>query len=85
MKKIIAQNYSNRVYEVIGISYGHSFKEKLSLLDLISNDTDTDTELLYSLQESVDRILDLKIKETIVTKSSRDEKENNIAIVLRIS
>ena len=85
MKLIIAQNYSKRKYEVIGVSYGGTFKTKFTLAELLTNNTDTDTELLYTLQESVDRVLDLKINETLVTNSSRDEKENNIAIVLRIS
>jgi|LakMenEpi03Aug12_release.lakeMendotaPanAssembly.Ray.scaffolds.fasta_scaffold364333_1 hypothetical protein len=85
MKLIIAQNYSNRKYEVIGVSYGVTFKAEFTLAELLSNHTDTDTELLYTLQESIDRVIDLKINDTLVTKSSRDEKENNIAIVIRLT
>jgi hypothetical protein len=86
MKLLIVQNYSVRVYEVIGYDNSDFFRVKFSLAQLLSNHTDTDTELLYTLQEDIDKIIDLKVNESLFINSVRDKDEaiNNKAIISRI-
>jgi len=63
---------------------GGEINFKITLAELVSNG-EHDSELLYTLQEfNMDEILDLKIKENIVCKSTRDCNEYNNIIVNRI-
>lgn len=85
MKLHINKNASKRLYHIVGFDHCGEINFKMSVAELLSNNTDTDSELLYTLQElHTDKILDLKVGENVICKSSRDENEFNNIIVNRI-
>jgi len=80
------KNASNRTYKICGFDNGNYFAINLTFAELVSNNTDTDTELLYTLQENYcDEILDLKVKQSIVIKSKRDVEIGDDAVICRTS
>jgi hypothetical protein len=79
----IAIEFSKRMFKVVGFENLDYINENFSLGFLLSNNTDTDTEWLYTLQEDVDSIIDLKVGETYLTKSTRDGAKFNDVIVIR--
>lgn len=82
MKNLIVPTLSNRTFTVTGFDNGGSFTEKITLPELLSNGSH-DTELLYTLQENVDEILDLKPGEAMVCRTTRDGGPNDKAILIR--
>jgi len=86
MKLYTNKNISTREYQIIGFEYANEVNFKITIAELLSNNTDTDTELLYTLQDDyIDKIIDLQIAETMFAKSTRDNNENNDIIIKRIS
>ena len=76
-------NISKRVYQVVGFEGTEPFKEIFVLSKLMSN-SDEDTELLYTLQEYIDEILDLRVGETFISRVSRDSDMIS-AILIRVN
>jgi len=86
MKLYTNKNISTREYQIIGFEYANEVNFKITIAELLSNNTNTDTELLYTLQDDyIDKIIDLQIAETMFSKSTRDNNENNDIIIKRIS
>lgn len=82
----VNKNISLREYLIVGFDNGNYFKTKYSVSDLLSNNVDTDTETLYTIQELyIDAVLDLKVKESLVIKSKRDTAIGDDAVICRIS
>lgn len=80
------KNASVRTYKIVGFENGEFFAIILRLAELLSNNTDTDTEFLYTLQENYcDAILDLKVGESLPIKSSRANEIGNDAVICRTS
>ncbi len=74
---------SKRVYHIIGFEAGQSLEVRLHLNDLI-DDNPLDYEYIYKLQEEIDSILDLKVKESMFVSLSRDNVADR-GVILRIS
>ena len=64
---------SNRVYKVTGFEDKTVTTIRLSLKELLE---DNGTELNYTLQEDLDRILDLKSGEALYIRLSRDGNQD---------
>lgn len=80
------KNASIRKYQICGFDNGKMIAISLTIAELLSNNTDTDTELLYTLQENYcDAVLDLKIGESMPIKSVRANEIGNDAVICRIS
>ena len=71
---------SNRVYHIIGIENGQSFDVNYTLEDIFSESNDT--ELIYSLQDEADKIMDLKPGEGFQSYCNRDNKTILNAIII---
>ena len=81
----VRNNLTNRRYKIVGFENGIEFKEEYSLEELLSNSSD-DTELLYSIQDDyINSVIDLRVKETICIKSSRDNSIGCDCVVVRLS
>ena len=64
--------YSIRKYLVVGIEGTEEFKLEVTADDLFSKQ---ETEVMYSLQEEVDKILDLSVGQSIFVNINRDNSE----------
>ncbi len=75
---------STRIYQATGFDKGFCFKEKFTVEQLLSSKyKDSDTELLYTLQEIRDEILDLRLNEVIYIRANRDD-DNAKGVLCRI-
>lgn len=75
--------YSKRKYSISGFENGHPVNFQLTIQDLITNKDDA-FESLYAIQEETDKVLDLKVDETMFVSLNRDNK-NCKGVLLRIS
>jgi len=74
---------SNRAYQIAGFDSGDMFTMNLDLNTLLCSDDDL--ELIYSLREDVDVVLDLRVGDCFTTFSSRDNRTDlNKMMVLRV-
>jgi len=74
-------NSSKRVFAVTGFEGLTYFVLTLTLSDLVKGSEDNDSEVLYTLQESIDEILDLKVGETFLSRSSIDSNTINTILI----
>lgn len=73
-------NLSRRKFKIVGIDTTETIEADYNALQLFQDDG---TELTYSLQEDIDRILDLKEGQAIYIRLSRDNSEN-LGVLKRI-
>lgn len=82
----VNKNASQRLFHIIGFENGQKVDFKITIWELLSNSTDTDTELLYTLQDNeMDKIFDLRIGENHICKGTRGDFKNNDLIIQRIN
>jgi hypothetical protein len=70
---------SKRVYQLLGFENGHVINMMFGVEDLIF---EQETEVMITLRENIDSILDLKIDETISIQIIRDN-EFSKGVILR--
>ena len=78
---------SERKYCILGFDNGEALDVTITAYELMNTKySDNDTELLYTLIELyLDDILDLRMGQNMVAKSTRDSNEFNNIIIHRIS
>lgn len=74
---------STRSYLITGYEGSVRLSEKLSLKSLLNIKKD-DYEYIYAIQEDTDKILDLKVNETMYVSLNRDNV-NDKGVLLRVS
>ena len=75
---------SNREYKVIAVESAESYEVELTFNDILNLDDPDDTlELIYAIQEVGDKVLDLKVNESMYFQPYRDMKESK-GIIIRI-
>lgn len=74
---------SKRKYQIATIeAYEFQEKQSLTIYDLCSKDDDSDTEVKYALQDIGDKVLDMKIGDSLYFQPNRDDKKTK-GIILR--
>lgn len=76
-------NFSLRKYIVVGFEMGTRVEVTISLSDLLK-DYPNGYECMYALQEETDKILDLKVNETMFVSLNRDNVDCK-GVICRIS
>lgn len=74
--------YSKRKFIVVGVEIDEDFRFEIELEKLLTKDEEA-TEVMYSLQDEIDSVLDLKKGESMFFRANRDN-ENCKGIILRI-
>ena len=77
----ITTTHSFRKFKIIHLDREDVQETTISLDELCLDDG---SEMNYSLQEEMDKILDLKMFESMFCHTSRDDKESNKAIIIRV-
>lgn len=72
---------STRKYKVVGLEGSQEFVTQFTAEDLFSRQ---ETEVMYSLQGETDKILDLRVGQSIFVNVNRDNSEYK-GVVLRTS
>lgn len=72
--------YSKRKFSVVGFEAGHELRTEITVNQLF--DKKEDTELIYTLQEITDKVLDMKVGETLFIDLNRDNEQSK-GVILR--
>jgi len=75
--------HSNRKYKVAICDADGIALEKVSIRQLLSTDTGNNWEFIYSMQDIIDKVLDLKEGESITFQPNRDDP-NSKGIIYRL-
>ncbi len=70
-------NLSNRKYKAVMLEQGETSTAEISLGDLLEEDDQGNNwEYIYTLQEHVDEVLDLKVGDSAYFQPNRDNKKS---------
>lgn len=72
--------YSKRKFKVVGFETGHDLSIEISVNQLF--DKKEDSELIYTLQEITDKVLDMNVGETLFIDLNRDNCQGK-GVILR--